>query len=133
MAEGLVGTAPAAIGGALPQARQPFHLLNGIVEGFLAEARTRPGWADEVRRRLGEYATAVAAALPELADCLNSGDPAATAPEEIDCDTVLDGLQGAAGVGGAVTHDDGSDPVAGTLMALIIRGCTRSSTNINYP
>ena len=48
-------------------AQQPFRLLDGIVDGVLVAARSRPGMAKALQTRLGEYLDAVTAALPALA------------------------------------------------------------------
>jgi signal transduction histidine kinase/CheY-like chemotaxis protein len=63
-------------------ARQPFSLLQGVVEGFLASAETEPGLVDAVREQLGDQAPVVAAALPGLADVFGSTAAFASAPEE---------------------------------------------------
>ncbi len=56
-------------------ARQPFSLLNGLVDGFLVMARSDSEFLPRVRRQLGDQAAAVCAALPRLAGEL--GQPAA--------------------------------------------------------
>ena len=64
-------------------ARQPFSLLQGVVDGFLSRAATDREFAESVRQRLGDQAAAVGAALPGLAEILR--EPAtdtASAPEE---------------------------------------------------
>ncbi|HEY2828167.1 MAG TPA: AAA family ATPase, partial [Pirellulales bacterium] len=63
-------------------ARQPFSLLQGVVEGFLVEADSQPGLAAAVRDRLGDQAPVVAAALPGLASVFGSTAAFASAPEE---------------------------------------------------
>lgn len=63
-------------------ARQPFSLLQGVVEGFLASAESTPELAAAVRERLGDQAPVVAAALPGLASMFGSTAAFASAPEE---------------------------------------------------
>ncbi|MGH9011215.1 MAG: protein kinase domain-containing protein, partial [Acidimicrobiia bacterium] len=61
-------------------AQQPYRLLRGVAEGLVAEAAADPGLAACLQRRLGEHATAMVAALPELA-ALFGDDLAAEGPE----------------------------------------------------
>ncbi len=63
-------------------ARQPFSLLKGVVDGFLAAAESDPAFAEMVRNRLGDQAPAVGAALPGLASMFSAGDAYGSAPEE---------------------------------------------------
>lgn len=63
-------------------ARQPFSLLKGVVEGFLNAVQTQPRLADQVRRRLGDFAPAVGAAIPGLAGVLGSSGDFASGPEQ---------------------------------------------------
>jgi signal transduction histidine kinase/CheY-like chemotaxis protein len=63
-------------------ARQPFSLLKGVVDGFLAAAESDPAIAEMVRSRLGDQAPAVGAALPGLAAMFSAGDAYGSAPEE---------------------------------------------------
>jgi signal transduction histidine kinase/DNA-binding response OmpR family regulator/tetratricopeptide (TPR) repeat protein len=62
-------------------ARQPFSLLNGVIDGFLTAAQADPHLAEAVRRRLGDHASAVGAALPRLALILGPADEFESAPE----------------------------------------------------
>ena len=62
-------------------ARQPFSLLSGVVEGFLAAAKSDPAMVAAVRERLGHFAPAVGAALSGLAPILGADDGYAFAPE----------------------------------------------------
>ncbi len=52
-------------------ARQPFQLLDGVVEGFLSACNSEPGLALHVQERLGVHAEALLAALPKLANVLS--------------------------------------------------------------
>jgi two-component system sensor kinase len=62
-------------------ARQPFSLLNGVVDGVLASVQSNPALAIEIRQRLGSHASAVGAALPRLAPILGGADEFVSAPE----------------------------------------------------
>ena len=61
--------------------QQPFRVLGGIVEGVLAACKQDSHLAEAVRRRLGGYRAAVAAALPRLAPLLDAGSAEPTGPE----------------------------------------------------
>jgi two-component system sensor kinase len=63
-------------------ARQPFSLLRGVVNGFLTAARAQPQLAEQLRQRLGDFAPAVAAAIPALAEVLRAADDFASGPEQ---------------------------------------------------
>jgi signal transduction histidine kinase/DNA-binding response OmpR family regulator/tetratricopeptide (TPR) repeat protein len=63
-------------------AQQPFRLLDGIVEGVLAAARSRPNLAKTLQTRLCEYREAIAAALPGLSTIFNERSADVMAPEE---------------------------------------------------
>jgi len=63
-------------------AQQPFRLLDGIVDGFLAAARSRPEMVEALQSRLGEYLDAVTAALPALACLFSEQAIGAAAPEQ---------------------------------------------------
>ncbi len=63
-------------------AQQPFRLLDGIVDGVLAEARSNTRFAENLSRQLAEHCDAIVAALPALAPLFLSQTPAAMAPEE---------------------------------------------------
>jgi signal transduction histidine kinase/DNA-binding response OmpR family regulator len=63
-------------------AQRPFHLLNGIVDGVLAAARSHPETADALRSRLSGYHEAITAALPALDSLLHKCSADAMAPEE---------------------------------------------------
>ncbi|HVU89238.1 MAG TPA: serine/threonine-protein kinase, partial [Pirellulales bacterium] len=62
-------------------ARQPFSLLSGIVDGFLAAASADPALVPAVRARLGDFAASVGAALPGLAAVLGADSGFTSAPE----------------------------------------------------
>jgi two-component system sensor kinase len=62
-------------------ARQPFSLLNGLVDGFLLATHSDSEFLPRVRRQLGEQAAAVCAALPRLAGVLGQPDAYASGPE----------------------------------------------------
>ncbi|MBN2577671.1 MAG: response regulator [Pirellulales bacterium] len=62
-------------------AQQPFHLLQGIAEGFLSASKSDPLVADSVRERLGSYCDAVGAALPGLAEILHCQPSLLQGPE----------------------------------------------------
>lgn len=64
--------------------REPFQVLEGIVDGFLAEVQSRPGLAEHVNSRLRGQTTELIAALPRLAsvlDCDEPGDASRTTGE----------------------------------------------------
>jgi two-component system sensor kinase len=63
-------------------ARQPYSLLQGVVDGFLGRAESDPEFVETVRRRLGDHAPAVGAALPGLANVFGPAEVYASAPEE---------------------------------------------------
>ena len=63
-------------------AQQPFRLLDGIVEGVLSAARSRPHVATAMQAQLGEYRDAVTAALPALSAVLHDGAQDLLVPEE---------------------------------------------------
>jgi two-component system sensor kinase len=63
-------------------AQQPFRLLDGIVEGFLAARESNAGLAEAVRSRLGVSLDAISAALPRLAQALDCQTTASLGPEE---------------------------------------------------
>ncbi|QDU87991.1 Signal transduction histidine-protein kinase BarA [Pirellulimonas nuda] len=67
--------------GASDVAQRPFRLLDGVVEGFLSAAHSRPGLVEALRARLGDQAGAVAAALPMMADLLCDESCPLFAPE----------------------------------------------------
>ena len=62
-------------------ARQPFALLSGVVDGFLAAAASDPELVPAMRARLGHFASAVGAALPGLATVFAADDGYSSAPE----------------------------------------------------
>jgi len=62
-------------------AKKPFHLLQGVVEGFLSAAKFDSGLAESVRNRLGVQREAVVAALPELEEVLDCKTSQITGPE----------------------------------------------------
>jgi signal transduction histidine kinase/DNA-binding response OmpR family regulator len=64
-------------------ARQPFHLLEGIVEGFLSASKSNPAIAESVRRRLGVHTDAVVAAMPGLAQSLDYHSTELLGPEAL--------------------------------------------------
>src|SRR5262245_31214885 len=63
-------------------ARQPYSLFQGVVDGFLSRAEPDPEFVETVKRRLGDHAPAVGAALPGLADVFGPAEVYASAPEE---------------------------------------------------
>jgi signal transduction histidine kinase/CheY-like chemotaxis protein/tetratricopeptide (TPR) repeat protein len=63
-------------------AQQPFRLLDGIVDGVLAAARSRPNMAEILQTRLSEYRETITAALPALSTLFNEQSADVMAPEE---------------------------------------------------
>ncbi len=61
--------------------REPFHILEGLVEEFLAVARNDSRTVARVLQRLGHRAEAVVAALPRLAEVLGSHNDRPLGPE----------------------------------------------------
>lgn len=55
-------------------APQPFSLLKGVADGFLAAVKNSPALGEQVRTRLGHHAAAVGAALPSLAEIFGSDE-----------------------------------------------------------
>ncbi|HEX5105869.1 MAG TPA: AAA family ATPase, partial [Pirellulaceae bacterium] len=62
-------------------APQPFSLLAGVVQGFLAAARSQPGLVASIRERMGDQLSALTGALPGLAEILGQSSSYSTAPE----------------------------------------------------
>jgi two-component system sensor kinase len=62
--------------------QRPFQMLGGVVEAFRSACKSDASLAPAMQKRLGIYADAVAAALPELADVLDGRGTQALAPEE---------------------------------------------------
>ncbi len=52
---------------------RPFHLLDGVVQGVVTRLETDAGFADHLRRALGEQREAVCEAVPPLAGHLGAG------------------------------------------------------------
>jgi signal transduction histidine kinase/CheY-like chemotaxis protein/serine/threonine protein kinase/tetratricopeptide (TPR) repeat protein len=48
--------------------QRPLETLDGIVDDFIAECKTRPGYSEQVKERLGMQLDAVIAALPRLGE-----------------------------------------------------------------
>jgi diguanylate cyclase (GGDEF)-like protein/PAS domain S-box-containing protein len=71
--------------------QRPYQLLSGIAEGIVIAAATDPSLAAALRERVGERATAVVAALPELAAVLDA-DVTAEGPEAYGEVRTLDAL-----------------------------------------
>jgi signal transduction histidine kinase/CheY-like chemotaxis protein/tetratricopeptide (TPR) repeat protein len=67
--------------GANDVARQPFSMLQGVADAFLAAAKAEPRYAAEVAARLADDAPAVVAALPTLAPVLSSVQLHESTPE----------------------------------------------------
>ena len=67
--------------GASDVSQRPFRLLDGVVEGFLTAASSRPELVEALQERLGDYAGTVAAALPALGDALRDESRELSAPE----------------------------------------------------
>jgi signal transduction histidine kinase/CheY-like chemotaxis protein/tetratricopeptide (TPR) repeat protein len=63
-------------------AQQPFRLLDGIVDGVLAAARSLPNFAESLQTRLTEYREMIIAALPALAPLFTEQSRDMMAPEE---------------------------------------------------
>ncbi len=61
--------------------QKPLQLLGGIVQELLTVARGESGFVEALRTRLGHYADAVAAALPELAPVLGHAASPQLIPE----------------------------------------------------
>lgn len=62
--------------------QSPFHLLAGIVEGFVSLAHAEPGLADAVRERLGSQTDALCAALPHIGETLKTRTCGDSSPAE---------------------------------------------------
>lgn len=67
--------------GATEVSQQPFRLLDGVIEGFINAASSRPGLVDALRKQLGDQTEIVAAALPALGKVLCEDITELSAPE----------------------------------------------------
>jgi len=63
-------------------AQQPFRLLDGIVEGFVAACSSNSRLAETVRCRLWVYRDTISAAMPKLTQALNCQTSQSLGPEE---------------------------------------------------
>jgi diguanylate cyclase (GGDEF)-like protein/PAS domain S-box-containing protein len=72
-------------------AHRPFQVLDGVVSGIAASAATGPS-PRHLRARLGDWAEAVAVALPDLAEVLGTGRDGDDGPEAYGETRSLDAL-----------------------------------------
>ncbi|HET6280186.1 MAG TPA: ATP-binding protein [Polyangia bacterium] len=67
--------------GVADEAPRPFQMLAGVAEQIMAVARAEPDYARALRHRLADDRDAVAAAVPELADVLQTKVSGSIGPE----------------------------------------------------
>ncbi|MBN2578935.1 MAG: AAA family ATPase [Pirellulales bacterium] len=68
--------------GSTEVAQQPFHLLQGIVDGFVSAGASSREFAESVRGRLEGYQDTLVAALPDLAKILDCQPSQLSGPED---------------------------------------------------